>query len=353
MSLDPHAILSGSDQSWKGRTLRLGLAAVEPAYRGMIAGRNRLFDAGWREVHRLARPTISVGNLTAGGTGKTPMVAMLCRHLQASGHQPAILTRGYATGDEPALLAAELGPSVPIGASPDRITAAGQVMAQRPDVDVFVLDDGFQRRQLHRDLDLVLIDATCPFGFDHVLPRGLLREPPGALRRADAVLVTRADQVTPAALAEIDAAITRHHGRPPVTHAAHRWNGWRSNGDGALSLDALAGQAIAAAVGIGNPTAFRRTLEQHVGSIAAFIVFPDHHDYTPAALRELAETAVQAGAQALVTTEKDHIKWAPLLKTCELGLPVVRPVLSLMLLDDSDDLSNRIASVFERSTPTG
>ncbi len=199
---------------------------------------------------------------------------------------------------------------------------------------MFLLDDGFQHRRVARDLDLVLIDATRPFGFDHVLPRGLLREPPRNLRRADAVIVTRADQITTDALRDLDRRIERYAGRPPIAHTVHAW----------ANADAFTGRTVLAACGIGNPEAFRATLAKHAGSIADFQAFDDHHAYTAEGLRALFDRAVAAGADAVVTTEKDYVKWRPLLDASDASppLPILRPRVSIAFLDGQAALDGRI-----------
>lgn len=190
-------ILSGEDRGAGAKLTRVALTAMEPAYRAAVALRNVAFDRGWRTPRDLGRPTISVGNLTVGGTGKTPMVVALCRKLIAMGHLPGVLLRGYKShggrSDEADELQTTLGSQVVVEADPDRVAAARRVLQKTPGTTVFVLDDGFQHRRAHRDLDIVLLDAARPFADGHVLPRGLLREPMQNLRRASAVIFTHAD----------------------------------------------------------------------------------------------------------------------------------------------------------------
>ncbi|MEZ6191533.1 MAG: tetraacyldisaccharide 4'-kinase [Phycisphaerales bacterium] len=224
-------IMSGNAPGPAAAATRLGLSALAPAYRLAVALRNKQFDAGLRKPAKLPRPVISVGNLTTGGTGKTPMVIELARRLLNQNHKPAILLRGYmkegatASSDEAVELQRELGSAVPVMPNPDRTEGARQVLEKHPEVTVFILDDGFQHRQVHRDLDLVLIDATRPFGFNHLLPRGLLREPARNLRRAHAVILTRCDLITPSELAALDRQIESLTGKPPTAHAATPWSG--------------------------------------------------------------------------------------------------------------------------------
>ncbi|MHC4480063.1 MAG: tetraacyldisaccharide 4'-kinase, partial [Planctomycetota bacterium] len=187
----------------RGPFLLLARALLRGAAGGYglgVALRNGLYRIGWRRPRRVGVPVISVGNITAGGTGKTPFVAWLARLLVIRKRWPAILSRGYGrdrrlgVDDENALLA-RLTPQVPIVVNSDRLEGAESAVSQHA-ADVLILDDGFQHRRIARDLDVVLIDALWPFGAGHLLPRGLLREPLGGLRRAGFFLITRADLVS-------------------------------------------------------------------------------------------------------------------------------------------------------------
>ncbi|HZW29293.1 MAG TPA: tetraacyldisaccharide 4'-kinase, partial [Isosphaeraceae bacterium] len=176
------------------------LSCAAAGYGAAIALRNGSFEHGWLRVHRLGVPVVSVGNLTVGGTGKTPMVEWLARWFRARRRRVVIVSRGYrgeqGLNDEGLVLEENL-PDVPHLQDRDRVRA-GRVALQELEADILVLDDGFQHRRLARDLDVVLIDALEPFGLGHLLPRGLLREPVRSLRRADLVVLSRADLVDPA-----------------------------------------------------------------------------------------------------------------------------------------------------------
>jgi len=330
------AIQSGLNRSTRGRLARLGLAVLSPLYRLAIAIRNATFDLRLRRSSVLPRPTMAVGNLTAGGTGKTPVTVDLARRLTAMGYQPAILLRGYkgkaGESDEASLYRQVLAtesrtPAVVAHAS--RVTAASEALRQQPETDVFLLDDAFQRRQVHRDLNLLLVDAICPFGFGRLLPRGLLREPMTGARRADAVLVTRCDQVEPAVLSEVDVAVEKLTGRPPTGHVTAKWNGL-TDGREHWPIESLAEQTVAGVCGVGNPAAFERTLRQTAGHICWCHALPDHASPSRQTLLRLLHQARQAGAAAVVTTEKDWVKWAPLLPEAPAPpLPVWRVSLAI------------------------
>jgi tetraacyldisaccharide 4'-kinase len=230
---------------------------------------------------------------------------------------------------------------VPVGADPCRHRAARALLAAHPEVTGFVLDDGFQHRQVYRDVDLVLIDATDSLSREHLLPRGFLREPAGNLRRASAVIVTRADAVSPAELAELDRLVMRLHGRPPLAHAAHRWTGLRDLNGARQPVDALRGRKVLAVCGIGNPAAFAAMV---AGATAGheLVAMADHHAYTAADLAGLARQAREHHCAAVVTTEKDWMKWAGLPRSPAAmlgGLPVYRPILAIELLDGQPALT--------------
>ncbi len=383
-----HAIMSGQDRSLGAHLARLGLSCAEPFYRLGVGVRNKMFDLGIRKPKRLPRPVISVGNITTGGTGKTPMVIEIVRRLIAMGAKPAVLMRGFGrdeyyelddsinhgrpTNDVIAKGAAlqELfkeGWGVPISPRPNRHRAGLEVLSRLPETTAFVLDDGFQHRGLHRDLDLVLIDAREPFGFNRVLPRGLLRESRRGLSRSGGVIVTRADGVTTEQLRALDALIAPLAGRPPIAHAVHAWTGydvydatgtwpaetWQAASNlrnaKAAALDALRGAKVVAACGIANPDAFLLTLRQHVGEVVAQHVVPDHHAYTLDDLTRIVGDGINRGAAGVVTTAKDYVKWRGFLppfgaersmwhEKLPRPMPIYRPRLSMSFLDGSEAL---------------
>jgi len=264
--------------------------------------RGWLYDRRLLPIRQLDTPVVSIGNLTVGGTGKTPMVVHVVGALQALDLRPGILSRGYGKGaddeNEEARLLARLCPGVPHVQDPDRVR--GGLALQDQGVDVIVLDDGFQHRRLARDLDVVLVDATRPWGLPPAggapvcapLPRGLLREPPSALRRADLVVVTRADAAEPPALPPVEA---------PVLRALHAPVGLRTLGGEALALEDLDGCEVDLVSGVGNPAAFEATVRGLGATVAAHRAFPDHHRFAP---RDLAGL----GARPVVVTAKDAPK---------------------------------------------
>ena len=318
------AVMSGTDRRARAAALRLALASAEPVYAGAAALRNWLFDAGLRSRHRLPRPTISVGNITTGGTGKTPVVRWLAGRLRERGLRIAVLSRGYragghgggaggALGDEQVMLDRALNAPaeqyrVVLVADPDRVRGAQEALRLRPETDVFLLDDGFQHRRVARDLDVVLVSATSPFGYGHVLPRGMLREPLRGLRRAGAFVISHADQVPPEELGAIEATLRRHNGAAPIYHAAHAHAALRTSADAVRPLEDLRGRRYFAFCGIGDPSTFFRQLESLGGRSVGECSFVDHHAYTEHDLASLRRAASAAGADVLLTTEKDWVK---------------------------------------------
>lgn len=328
-----YEIMSGDATDLAAAASRLGLSILAPGYGLAIAIRNKLFDWGIKKTVRLDRPVISVGNLTTGGTGKTPMVIELARRLIEQGHKPAVLLRGYmasekeAASDEAQEIARELGDAVPVMPNPDRVAGAKCVLTEHPDVTVFLLDDGFQHRRVHRDLNLVLIDATRPFGFDHLLPRGLLREPRKNLCRADAVIITRCDQVDAEVLANLNLQIRTITGKSPIAQATSVWSGYRDANNNELPADYLQDKMVTAACAIGNPAAFQRMLEATAGEVLHTHSFDDHHTYTANDIQHILADAKQRNADAVVMTEKDWVKWADLLKDQNTDPQILRPIL--------------------------
>jgi tetraacyldisaccharide 4'-kinase len=354
--------MSGTAHGAGPALLRAALRCAEPFYAGAIRLRNGLFDARRRPIRRLPRPVISIGNITTGGTGKTPMVRWLAERLRAEGRCVAILSRGYRAtgsglGDELTMLDRSLNDSdlsrIWVRANPNRVAAGKSLLDEHPEVDVFLLDDGFQHRGLARDLDIVLISATEPFGFNHVLPRGLLREPLSALRRAGVVVLTHADQVPAEVLSGIESKIRRYASDVPLYRAAHVQVGLLETAvSTALQcrhpIEALADTPFFAFCGIGNPNTFHQQLIRFGGRYTGSRWFADHHSYTESDWQALVREAISSNAQMLITTEKDWVKIAPLVGAA--SLPVLRVELQLKILDDGEvALLNRVRSVFDRA----
>ena len=303
-------ILSGEARGVGAACLRIVLRLLSIPYGLAVRFRNALYDLGLRPEHRVDVPVICIGNITAGGTGKTPAVEYVVRWFIEQGARPAILSRGYKSqdgGNDEAMLLARQLPDVPHRQDPDRFRAA--VGAARLDnANVLVLDDGFQHRRLARFANIVLIDATCPFGFGYLLPRGLLREPLSGLGRADAIIITRADLVEETALLALKARVRKFASKAPVATARHAPTALSAYPDGAAQPPTvLAGKNVGLFCSIGNPRAFRRTARQLDANILWSAEFSDHHWYTQEDIAAITRAENRA-VELFVTTEKDAVK---------------------------------------------
>lgn len=305
------------------------LQAIARAYGAVLTQRARWYETGRLPSKRLPCGVVSVGNLTVGGTGKTPMTLWLAREFAGAGRRTAIVSRGYrgraeagggvvsdgtslllgaeAAGDEPFMMAEHLlaaGLDVPVVVGRDRV-AAGMLAVSRFAPGVILLDDAFQHLRLRRDLNLLLLDGTAPFGNGRVLPRGPLREPLSALRRADAVILTRCPPETAvprSALAKLPPGMPRFRSRHrPLVRRRIEAPASGANPHGH-------GKALFAFSGIADNADFIRSVEALGFSVSGQAAFPDHHPYRPSDLSALAAAAAASGAGAIATTEKDYAR---------------------------------------------
>lgn len=341
------------------------LSPLSFIYSKIADARNTRFDSGRSKSFDLGARTISVGNITAGGTGKTPLVILISQKLAARGKRVCILTRGYGRtnankrvlvaagkeifvdaktgGDEPIEMARKLQGKAIIIADRDRV-AAGIWAKDEFGVSAFVLDDGFQHRKAKRDVDIVCIDATNPFGGGKVLPAGRLREPLANLRRADAIVITRTDLVNN--VDEIKAEIARYNSECPVFTATLRMAEMTLLGKFLNAADGktgeqydvdfvrLANASAFAFCGIGNPNSFFGQLKKDNFNCVGTHAFADHHDYRAKDMAMVAKMAVAAGAGYLLTTAKDAVK----LDGIDVGFPCF-VVETTMIIDDDDKFS--------------
>ncbi len=303
------------------------LRGLSVVYQAVQAVRVAAYSSGLLRSVRLDCPVISVGNLTLGGTGKTPTVMAICRLFLKSGRRPAVLSRGYggrssgaiqvvsdetriaqgpeSLGDEPCLIADRL-PGVPVYVSPDR-AAAGRYALKTDRPDVLVLDDGYQHLRLKRDLNLLVLDAAQPFGNGLVFPRGTLREAVRQARRADAILLTRADD--PAGTEELQAFVRRYRPGLPIFTSRHRIVDLVHLGAGRTSsLEMIRKTRLMAVTGIGQPERFFQTLQENGSEIAAGCIYPDHYRYSHKDLDFLEAESGRLGVRTIVTTEKDAVR---------------------------------------------
>jgi tetraacyldisaccharide 4'-kinase len=276
-----------------------------------------MYSSGWLKTYRVNASVICVGNITTGGTGKTPLVICLCDkmnqdpRLRSQNCKCAILTRGYKTkkglsSDEPAILAKRC-PEARVIVNPDRIAAANEAVNDW-DADILIMDDGFQHRRLHRDLDIVVIDAMCPFGYGRLLPAGLLREPVTAIKRADAVVVTRCDQIRQDELDRLEQQLHLINPRIPVARSIHSPVCARSLGRKEINFQELRDKQIFAFCGIGNPDAFLDTINRLRLNLVGSRIYNDHHRYTDDDIADIHEESRYLGADFIMTTQKDWSK---------------------------------------------
>jgi tetraacyldisaccharide 4'-kinase len=333
-----HRVIAANARPWS-LPFRAVLRAASALYRVGVSARNRRYDHDPAASVRLPVPVISVGNITTGGTGKTPLVIEIARRLSEQHRTPAVLSRGYkATGDQEAdelRLVRRRLPDIVCVADPDRFRGA-RAAIDRHGADVIVLDDGFQHRALARDVDIVLIDATCPFGYGHLLPRGLLREPIEELRRASLLVISRADQVDDASLELIEASLERYAPVVPRVRSRHRPAGLVAlDGSNLTGSPDRVGPVFCFAA-IANPAAFRRTVESTGIRVAGVQWWPDHHPYRERDVVRVHQLARRAGASALVTTEKDAVKLSDL--AVSWTTPVYAQRIEIDFLDDGDTI---------------
>jgi len=334
-------ILSGTRGGLWPSALRATLAAAAVPYARLMHLRRWAYRSGLRKSHAAGLPVICVGNMTTGGTGKTPMVAWVVRRLKDAGARPAILTRGYkaAAGksDEAELL--KYLCTVEVVTNADRLAGARQAAAAG--ADVLVMDDGFQHRRLRRDLDIVLVDASRPLGFGRCLPRGLLREPLTALQDAHAIVITRSDQVEETELNSLRARIARLAPAVAVHLAAHRPTKLIDPAGGHVPLEALRGKRAFAFCGLGNPEAFFMTVRRLGADLVGRCALADHVRYGPGAAEVLSGQARSAGAEVMVTTQKDAVKIAP----AGFSLPLWQVAVEMDVVQGAEELTDRIRTV--------
>ena len=313
---------------------------IASLYARLLEARARRYASGRSPSQRLDHPVISVGNLTMGGSGKTPFVAHLARRLKFEGKRPAILSRGYGRtsrgvilvseghgplvtpdvgGDEPVALAMRL-PGVIVAVGEKRIEAGRA--AQAAGADVFLLDDGYQHLSLERDANLLLLDAKDPFGGGRFPPRGRLREPLSALARADAFVFTRAEPDTPSA--EASATLQKWNPSAPVFTARMKPSGLYDDSGAPVEGAVLEERRCLAVCGVAQPESFAATLTELNISAEQVLAFRDHHRYTARDLARIEKAARAAGASWIVTTEKDAVKLGG-----SLSLPTVTVRLSV------------------------
>lgn len=312
-------LISGQKAGLGAGLLRLLLELAAGGYSIAIRLRNFLYSSGWLKVHRADAAVISIGNITTGGTGKTPLVVWLCKQI-ISDSQCAILTRGYKAAkdsrhktqdyrDEVAILA-ESCPGAKVIVNPDRVAGAAEAVSKFG-ANTLIMDDGFQHRRLGRDLDIIAIDATQPFGYGKILPAGLLREPVTSLKRADAVVITRCDQIDETELSRIEKKLEAINPNAIISRSIHAPAYVKSTDNKETSLEHLKDKKIFAFCGIGNPDAFLNTIKTIGSELVGSKIYNDHHHYTDGCLADIYKQAEYLEADLILTTQKDWTKIIP------------------------------------------
>jgi len=320
--------------------LRAALFAMSKMFQVIIKTRRFLYNVRILRDTTLGVQVIAIGNLTVGGTGKTPLTSFVAAALTEAGYRVGIVSRGYRragggapllvsdgrrlladaaqSGDEPWLMARD-NPAAAVAVGADRVAAARLLLARAPR-EILLLDDAFQHRRLHRDLDLLLVAAHEPFGNGRILPFGPLREPLSSLARADAIVVTRGDGLCPSPL---QAILERHDPRPPLFHASLQPGRFVTARGEPVDRMALKGFAAFAFSGIARPDRFEADLVATGVRLAGARRFADHHPYHADDLASIAAAARACGAEVLVTTEKDMVRIA--------AMPEAPPLYALAL----------------------
>ena len=307
-------LISGRRRSVSAALLRTVLAGLEVPYTAAVRYRNWRFDTSRATVTKVEVPVISVGNLTLGGTGKTPAVEWLARWFDERGVRVGIVSRGYGTKtgvpNDEALELAEKLPQIPHVLDPDRVRGARKAIDEFG-CQLLLLDDGFQHRRLARDFDLVLIDALEPFGYQHVFPRGTLREPLTGWRRASAFMLTRSEMIDEASRNQIRERALTFAPQALWLEATHAPQSLRNVRGGELPLSAFVDLPVAAFCGIGNPRGFRHALARSGFDVLAVREFADHFPYPASEATALAHWVDGLGVPAAICTFKDLVKIGP------------------------------------------
>ena len=353
-------LISGRKSGLSAALLRFFLSVAAVSYSIAIGLRALLYSKGLLETHPAGAKVISIGNITVGGTGKTPVVIWLCKFLQEKGIRCGILTRGYRAThnsklkaqnypDEPAILS-ESCPQAKVIVNPDRVAGAAEAV-NKFGAQVLIMDDGFQHLRLARDLDIVTIDATQPFGYGKLLPAGLLREPVTALGRADAVVITRCDQIKESDLAELERNLQQINPNMIIARSIHAPICAKSTKNKEISLESLKNKKVFVFCGIGNPQAFLNTVNRLGCDVVGSRLYNDHHHYTADDVIGIYEQAVHLKAELILTNQKDWTKivWLGALRE---EMPFAYLAIELKFISGEDKLKGLIECTLAGKIPT-
>jgi tetraacyldisaccharide 4'-kinase len=375
-------LISGQSTGWSASVLRFLLGVAAMGYTFAVRLRNILYSKGWLKAHHVDATVICIGNITTGGTGKTPLVVWVCNQIisnpksQISNFPCAILTRGYKATKDPRLktqdysdeiaILAEDCPEAEVVINPDRVIGANRAINEFG-AKVLIMDDGFQHRRLARDLDIVTIDATQPFGYDKMLPAGLLREPIPSLKRAGAVVITRCDQIAEMDLNALENRLravqpdiivarsihapirVQYIGRPVIPAKA----GIQKKGESVDScfrrndnLEQLNRKKVFAFCGIGNPEAFLTTLRNLGCELIGSKTYDDHYHYTTQCLTDIYNQTEHLGADLILTTQKDWTKISRLMPA-HTSISLAYLAIEIQFLAGKDQLSALIEDTLQ------
>ena len=373
-----HKLISGENSGAGAVVLRLFLQIAAAGYAATVGLRNFLYSSGWLKTHRVDATVFSIGNITVGGTGKTPLVVWLCNKitknskLKTKNCGVAILTRGYKTrrafprlrsgqacavrrakngrntqyalhnteGDEPAILVQSC-PQAKVVVNPDRVAGATEAITGFG-AKVLIMDDGFQHRRLHRDIDIVTIDATCPFGYGRMLPAGLLREPITSLKRADAVIITRCDQIHEAKLSKLEEKLQWVNPDMIIARSIHRPVCAKLADGKEISIEQLKGRSVFAFCGIGNPQSFLGTIKNIGAELVGSKIYDDHYHYTDDDISDICAQAIQLGANLMLTTQKDWSRLPIENRKSKIEMPLAYLAIELKFISGEDKITQLI-----------
>lgn len=375
-------IVSGKRRGMIPFFSRLVLKGFSIPYSMIIRIRNILYDSQLKTIHCVSVPVISVGNLTLGGTGKTPLVEMIANFYGNRGHFPGLISRGYHSSaqneyfeddlseqdrpfadflrpnDEAREIAIRI-PDLPHFQNPNRFEAAKAILRRFPDRDILILDDAFQHRKMNRDLDIVILDALQPFGFDHIFPRGMLREPLSGLKRADIILLSRADLISSQERLSIRKKVNEIASSAVWGEIQHNpefifQGNFSSVFPQAKGLEktlfsdwkrcVAVEQSFIAFCGLGNPEGFFQMLKKEKICVQETIVFPDHHCYTERDFQELEQLALKKQVFGLLTTMKDLVK----IQRSQIGnIPLYAVQIGLRFLSGENEFKQKLINVLE------
>ncbi len=353
-----YKLVSGQKKGCFTALLKILLTVVAQVYSIIITLRNLLYNKKMFKTYHKEAIVINIGNITIGGTGKTPLVVWLCNLLLERNINCAILTRGYKTSnsqnlsrtesrelttqnyfDEPAILS-ENCPQSKVIVNPDRVAGAAEAISKFA-ARVLIMDDGFQHRRLARNLDIITIDSTRPFGYGKIFPAGLLREPVNSLRRADAAVITRCDQIAASELNKIENKLQAINPDMIIARSVHAIVSAKTTDGKNINIENINGKKIFAFCGIGNPNAFLNTIKALGAELAGSKIHNDHYQYTDACLADIYKQARHTKVDLILTTQKDWTKIKHLTLDMN-GIPLAYLTIEIKFLEGEDKLRHLI-----------